>query len=65
MAGSYKDLVAWQKGVLLALDVYRASRAFPRDELYGLTSQLRRRCPCPARLQKDKRGIHGKSFNIS
>jgi four helix bundle protein len=28
--------------MLLALDVYRASRAFPRDELYGLTSQLRR-----------------------
>jgi four helix bundle protein len=42
MAGSYKDLVAWQKGILLALGVYRASRAFPRDELYGLTSQLRR-----------------------
>jgi four helix bundle protein len=42
MAGSYKDLIAWQKGMLLALDVYRASRAFPRDELYGLTSQLRR-----------------------
>ena len=42
MAGSYRDLVAWQKGMLLALVVYRASRAFPRDELYGLTSQLRR-----------------------
>jgi four helix bundle protein len=42
MAGSYKDLIAWQKGMLLALDLYRASRAFPRDELYGLTSQLRR-----------------------
>ena len=42
MAGSYKDLVAWQKAMLLAVDVYRVSRAFPRDELYGLTSQLRR-----------------------
>jgi four helix bundle protein len=42
MAGSYRDLVAWQKAMVLAVDVYRASRAFPRDELYGLTSQLRR-----------------------
>jgi four helix bundle protein len=39
---SYRDLVAWKKGMRLVLDVYRATKTFPREELYGLTSQLRR-----------------------
>jgi four helix bundle protein len=38
----HRDLIAWQKAMELVTDIYRASRAFPRDELYGLTSQLRR-----------------------
>jgi len=38
----YRDLIAWQKAMELATNIYRASRAFPRDELHGLTSQLRR-----------------------
>ena len=42
MAGSYKDLVAWRKAMVMALDIYRATRAFPKDETYGLGSQLRR-----------------------
>ena len=39
---SFFDLTAWQKGHKLALEVYRVSKLFPRHELYGLTSQLRR-----------------------
>jgi four helix bundle protein len=39
---SYKELVVWQKAHSMTLDVYSASRGFPREELYGLTSQLRR-----------------------
>jgi four helix bundle protein len=35
-------LVAWQKAFDLYLDIYRATVGFPRDELYGLVSQLRR-----------------------
>ena len=42
MAHSYKDLVAWQKAVDLVTEIYRMTRSFPRDEIYGLTSQLRR-----------------------
>lgn len=42
MAGSYKDLVAWRKAMMMALDIYRATRGFPKDETYGLGSQLRR-----------------------
>jgi four helix bundle protein len=38
----YKDLIAWQKAIALVTEIYRASNSFPRDEVYGLTSQLRR-----------------------
>ena len=39
---SYRDLQVWQKGVELSLQCYRLSRAFPSDERFGLTSQIRR-----------------------
>lgn len=39
---SYRDLVVWQKAYELSLAVYRATRGFPRDEVYGLRSQMRR-----------------------
>jgi len=39
---SYKQLAVWQKSVQLVVEVYRATRNFPDDERYGLTSQLRR-----------------------
>ena len=42
MGQSYKDLIVWQKAMLLVTEVYRATRMFPKDELYGLTNQLRR-----------------------
>ena len=42
MGQSYRDLIAWQKAMDFVMDVYRTSKAFPRDELYGLSSQLRR-----------------------
>jgi four helix bundle protein len=42
MGRSYKDLVAWQKAMELVTATYRASSNFPKDELFGLTSQLRR-----------------------
>lgn len=35
-------LIVWQKAVDLAVDVYRVTQTFPKSELYGLTSQLRR-----------------------
>jgi len=42
MANSYRDLVAWQRSIQMALAVYGLTDAFPSRELYGLTSQLRR-----------------------
>ncbi len=38
----FKNLKVWQKAHLLTVDVFRATSAFPREELYGLTSQMRR-----------------------
>jgi len=39
---SYKDLLVWQQSMSLVSEVYRITRLFPREEIYGLTSQLRR-----------------------
>jgi len=38
----FRDLIVWQKSHKLTLDVYEATRKFPKEELYGLISQLRR-----------------------
>ena len=39
---TFRDLVAWQKGMELAKRIYRISQGMPREERFGLTSQLRR-----------------------
>jgi len=39
---NYQDLQVWTKAHALTLELYRLSRAFPREEMYGITSQLRR-----------------------
>jgi len=41
-AKTFKDLVVWQKAHLFVLGVYRLSNGFPKTEVYGLTSQLKR-----------------------
>ena len=41
-ARTFEDLVVWQKAHQFVLAVYRMSRAFPRSETYGLSSQFRR-----------------------
>jgi len=42
MAGSYKDLRVWKESFALSVAIYKLTRDFPSEELYGLTSQLRR-----------------------
>jgi four helix bundle protein len=39
---NYRDLVVWEKAHLLTLAIYKNTRAFPNDERFGLTSQMRR-----------------------
>jgi four helix bundle protein len=42
VAQSFRDLTVWQRSMQLALAVYRLTQNFPREEMYGLTNQLRR-----------------------
>jgi len=42
MLRGFKELLVWQKAYAVCAGVYRATRAFPTDEKYGLTGQLRR-----------------------
>lgn len=38
----YRDLIAWQKSMVLVTEIYRITKPFPKEEIYGLTNQLRR-----------------------
>ena len=62
-AKSFTDLLVWQKSHRLVLDVYQFSEGFPKSEIYGLTSQLRRSMvSVPANIAEGfkKRGIPDK-----
>ncbi len=39
---SYRDLKVWRRSVALVVESYRLTRRLPKDEMYGLTSQIRR-----------------------
>src|SRR5713226_4633196 len=39
---SFRNLKVWERGHAVTLDVYSSSRSFPKEELYGLTSQMHR-----------------------
>jgi|APFre7841882630_1041343.scaffolds.fasta_scaffold56029_2 four helix bundle protein len=39
---SFRDLNIWQKGIDLVKDIYKETQNFPRQEIYGLTNQIRR-----------------------
>ena len=41
-ARSFKDLNAWKYSYKLSIAVYKATKSFPKEEIYGLTSQMRR-----------------------
>jgi len=42
MSGSYRDLRVWQRSMELVVSIYAQTRCFPKDELFGLVSQMRR-----------------------
>jgi four helix bundle protein len=39
---SYRDLIAYQKAYQLTLDIYKSTKRFPKEELFGIVSQMRR-----------------------
>lgn len=50
---SFKDLFVWQKAHEFVLDAYKITLSFPKEELYGLTSQFRRAAiSCPANISE-------------
>jgi four helix bundle protein len=42
MLKNYKELKVWQRSYQLCLDIYKITKCFPKEELYSLTSQMRR-----------------------
>lgn len=60
---SYKDLVVWQKSIDLVVAVYELTERFPREELYGLTTQMRRAATSiPANIAEGSRRGTRKDF---
>jgi len=60
---SYKDLIVWQKSMALVVGVYKLTYLFPTDELYGLTSQMRRAAvSLPANIAEGRRRLSRKDF---
>ena len=59
----FKQLTVWQKGYELALEVYRISKMFPREEIYGLISQLQRAAiSIPANIAEGYERNHRKEY---
>ena len=42
MGESYRDLIVWRRAIQMSVAIYKLTSEFPKEELYGLTSQLRR-----------------------
>ena len=61
MGKSYRDLVAWQKAMDLVTAIYRATACFPREEIYGLTSQMRRAAVSVPSNIAEGQGRHGRA----
>jgi len=60
---SFKDLKIWQKGIQLVKDIYALSKALPKEEIYGLQSQLRRSAvSIPSNIAEGFARIHNKEY---
>ena len=42
MVHSFRDLQVWQRSIQLSVSIYRLTKSFPSEEIYGMTSQMRR-----------------------
>ena len=56
---THKDLTVWQKAMELVMEVYKATKMFPREEIFGLTSQKRRAVvSIPSNIAEGYRRLH-------
>ena len=60
---SFKDLRIWQKGIEIVSDVYILTKKFPKEELFSLTSQLRRSAiSIPSNIAEGFKRFHNKEY---
>jgi four helix bundle protein len=60
---SFRKLLAWQKAYELALEVYKTTGEFPKNEVYGLSSQIRRAsASVPANVAEGYERQHRKEY---
>lgn len=60
---SYRDLIVWQKAMELVVEVYNLTDKFPKNEIYGLVSQMRRAAvSIPSNIAEGRRRGHRKEF---
>jgi len=59
----YKKLKVWQKAHTLAMEIYKTSKIFPKEEIYGLTSQIRRAAfSVPLNMVEGQASVSKKEF---
>ncbi len=64
MTKTYKDLIVWQKSVDLVVKTYQLTDKFPKEEIYGITSQIRRSAvSIPSNIAEGKLRDSNKEFN--
>lgn len=60
---SYRELIVWQKGIELVTEVYRVTSKFPKEEIYGITSQMRRAAvSIPSNIAEGYARKHSKEY---
>jgi len=60
---TFKDLKMWQKGIEIVKSIYTLTKKFPKEELYGLTSQMRRSSvSIPSNIAEGFKRSHNKEF---
>jgi four helix bundle protein len=60
---NFQDLRIWQKGIEVVKDIYIVTKKFPKEELYGLTSQMRRSAvSIPSNIAEGFRRYHNKEY---
>ena len=60
---NFQDLRIWQKGIEVVKEIYILTKKFPKEELYGLTSQMRRSAvSIPSNIAEGFRRYHNKEY---
>ena len=60
---NFRDLDVWQEGIEIVKDVYKAAESFPKQEVYGLTSQMQRcSVSIPSNIAEGFNRFHDKEY---